>query len=566
MAQDDLAESPQRRSRTRRVLLGLGVVGLALCALVIVALIAVHTPPARRFITEQIVALLAREQIEFSTDQLSFNALNASVNLRNVRIRSTAWPDAPAFATIGRLQMNMSLLQLLRGRYVVQSGDLSDVDVHYFVDQQGRDNLPRPPRDPDEPTEPLDYLVSALSIRDTTVRYENRAQQIDARLPVSSIEVNGNDLTDRHEIIVEAANGQVQVQDRQATIDRLTGQVDLGEDDVSFERIDVVAEGSRAAVTGTIQQFDAPIADFAVKSTLDAMRLAPLAKLEEPVSGVVTIDASAKGSLSTPVINAHVASSALQFRDLRDVQLDATAAYDLATRRATVSGLQVHGPWGGVGGNGNVALDGSEQSRLQADINSLDVGTVMRALRLPYVAATRVDGKVQAEWPGLDYLRAKGTADATLRPTASNMSQSAMPLGGRLAARSDGNRIDTQLARITVPGAEINGRLAVTSQRRLQGQISAHSEDVGRLASSVEAFTGRPAGSLLPTPVSGALDVNAQIGGSVTAPAAVTSLKAPSLAVGSAEGIALTADVSVRREHRHYPRRRRHLAAGSRAR
>ena len=336
------------------------------------------------------------------------------------------------------------------------------------------------------------------------------------RLPVSSIEVNGNDLTDRHEITLEAANGQVQVQDRQATIDRLIGQLDLGEDDVSFEQLDVVAEGSRAAVTGSIQQFDAPIADFAVKSTLDAMRLAPLAKLAEPLSGVVIVDASAKGPLSTPAINAHVTSSALQFRDLRDVQLDATAAYDLATRRATCRRCRYAGHGAVLSANGNVALDGSQQSRLQADINSLDVGTVMRALRLPYVAATRVDGKLQAEWPGLDYLRAKGTANATLRPTASDMSQSAMPLGGRLVARGDGNRIDTQLARITVPGAEINGRFAVTSQRGLQGQISAHSEDVGRLASSVEAFTGRPAGSLLPTPVSGALDVNARIGGSVT--------------------------------------------------
>ena len=544
MGDDDSAESPRPRSRTRRTLLGLGVVGLTLCALLIVALIAVHTPPARRFITGEIVALLAREQIEFSTDQLSFNALNTSVNLRNVRIRSTAWPDAPTFATIGRLQINVSLLQLLRGRYVVQSGDVSDVHVHYFVDAQGRDNLPRPPRDPDNPTEPLDYLVSALSVRDATVRYENRAQQIDATMPVSSIEVNGNDLTDRHEITLEAANGQVQVQDQHARIDRLIGQLDLGEDDVSFEQLDLVAEGSRAAVTGSIQHFDAPIVDLAVKSALDVMRLAPLAKLEEPLSGVVTVEASVKGPLSTPGINAHVASSALQVRDLRDVQLDATAAYDLTTRRANVSALQVRGPWGGVDANGNVALDRSQQSRLQADINSLDVGTVMRALRLPYVADTRVDGKLQAEWPGLDYLRAKGTANATLRPTASNMSQSAMPLGGRLVARGDGNRIDTQLARITVPGAEINGRFAVTSQRGLQGQISAHSEDVGRLVSSVEAFTGRPAGSLLPTPVSGALDVNARIGGSVSAPTAVTSLNAPSLAVGSAEGIALTADAS----------------------
>ena len=255
------------------------------------------------------------------------------------------------------------------------------------------------------------------------------------------------------------------------SIDRLTGQVDLGKDDVSIERLEVDTSGSHAEVTGTIKQFDAPVADLAVKSSIDAMRVAPVAKVEEPVSGTVTIDATAKGPLSTPAIEARVSGSALQFRDLRDVQLDANATYDLATRRAAVSSLQVRGPWGGVTGEGNVALDGSEQSRVRADINSLDAGAVMRALRLPFVAATRVNGKIQAEWPGLDYLKARGTADATLRPTASEMSRSAMPLGGRIVARGNGGRIDAQLLQIAVPGGEVNGTVAVTSDRRLQGEV-----------------------------------------------------------------------------------------------
>jgi len=124
------------------------MLGAILCALLIVGLIAIHTPPARRYLVDQVVALLSREQIEFSTDQLGYNVLNASVNLRNVRVRSTTWPDAPAFATIGRLRINLSLLQLLRGRYVVESGTVEDVMVHYVVDEQGRNNLPRPPADP----------------------------------------------------------------------------------------------------------------------------------------------------------------------------------------------------------------------------------------------------------------------------------------------------------------------------------------------------------------------------------------------------------------------------------
>ena len=541
----DSAETERRPTRKRRFFIGLGILATVICAIVIVALIAVHTPPARRYVADQVVALLAREQIEFSTNQLGYNVLNASVNLRDVRIRSTTWPDAPVFATIGRAQINFSLFQLLRGRFVVQSGTVDDVDVHYFVDEQGRNNLPRPPADPDAPTrKPLDYLVSSLTIAKAHVRYENRQQQIDARLPISSVQVKGNDLTDRHQIEFDAAGGDMRAQDRQAAIDRLAGQVDLGEDDVSIERLEVDTVGSSAAVTGTIAQFDAPVADLTIKSSVDASRVAPLANLKEPVSGAVTIDATAKGPLRAPVVNAHVSGSSLQFRELRDVQLDATAAYDLATRHAALSALDVRGPWGAITGKGDVAVNGSEESRVQATINSVDAGSIMRALRLPYVAATRVNGKLQAAWPGLDYLKARGTADATLRPTASAMSRSAMPLGGRIVARGNGNRIDAQLLQIAVPGGEVNGTVAISGNRQLQGQISGRAADVGQLTSSIEAFMGRPQGSLLPTPIAGGADVTARLGGSLSEPIADTTINAPALEVGTADGIGLNADVS----------------------
>ena len=216
----------------------------------------------------------------------------------------------------------------------------------------------------------------------------------------------------------------------------------------------------------------------------------------------------------------------------------------VATRRAEVSSLRVRAPWGDITGNGNVALDGSGQSSLRAAIDNVDVGAVMRALRLSYVAATRVNGNVQAEWPGLDYLRARGTADATLRPTASEMSRSAMPLGGRIIARGNGNQIETQLVLVAVPGGEVNGRVTIGSDRQLLGDVAGRSEDVGQLTASIEAFTGRPRGSLLPTPIAGPAEVNARLGGSVSAPTAATTLHAPALQVGMAEGIALDAEAS----------------------
>ena len=528
----------------RRRLRGLRLVAAILCLVAVLTFVAIQTPPARRFAVNQVVALLARERIEFSTDELGYNLLGASFNLRNVRIRSTTWPDAPVFATIGRLRVNMSLLQLLRGRYVVQSGSIEDVDIHYFVDEQGRDNLPRPPKDPNAPEKPLDYLVQKLSVSRAHVRYENRAQQVDAQLPVSSIQVTGNDVTDRHLIHLQAASGDVRVQDRHAAIDRLEGDVDTGDDDVTIQQLHVETTGSRADVSGTIKQFDAPVADLTVKSTVDAMQVAPIAKIEDPVSGTVQIDATAKGPIATPAINAHVTGSSLQYRDLRDAQVDATAAYDLATKHADLSSLQLHGPWGGVTASGNVALEGGGQSRVRATVKGLDAGTIMRALRSPYVTATRVDANLQAEFPGLEYTKAAGRADATLTPTAASASKSTMPIGGRIVARGTGNRVEAQVQRLTTPGADVAGTVAINQEQRLQGNLKARSGDLANLIATLEAFLGRPRGSLAPTPISGAANVDAQLAGTINAPTAKTTINAPALKVGAADGIGVTAQAS----------------------
>jgi outer membrane protein assembly complex protein YaeT len=542
MAEDDSAAptTPVRRRRFHR----LRIVGGIICLVAVLSFVAVHTPPVRRFATQQVVNLLARERIEFSTDELGYNLFGASINLRNVRIRSTEWPEAPVFATIRRAEFDLSLLQLLRGRYVLQTGSVDGLDIHYFVDEQGRDNLPRPPTDPNKPTEPLDYLIADLTVSKARVHYENRAQQIDAQLPVSTITVIGNDLTDRHLVHLDAAGGDVRVQERRAAIDRLIGDVDLGDDDATIQQLQVETLGSRAEVTGTIAMFNGPVLDVAMKTSVDAMRVAPLANVTDPVSGTIVIDATAKGPIATPAIDAHVTGSSLQFRELRDAQLDVTAAYSVASKRADISSLDVRGPWGSVNGSGNVALEGNEPSSIRAKVNALDAGSIMRALRSPFIAATRVDATVQAQWPGLEFMKASGGADTTLTATAARASKNVMPIGGRLVARGTGARIEAQLLKLVAPGAEIAGRVAVTDKRGLQGDVNAKSGDLARLVSSVEAFLGRPSGSLVPTTVAGAANVNAKLAGTLDAPTAATTLNAPALTVGTAEGIAVSAEAN----------------------
>jgi outer membrane protein assembly factor BamA/autotransporter translocation and assembly factor TamB len=453
----------------RRTLRRLTVAFVALCLVVVILFFTIHTRPVRRYAVNKVTALLAQRHIEFQADELSYNLLKASLDLRNVRVRSSDFPDLPVFASIARARINLSLPDLLRGRYVVESGSVEDVNVHYFVDERGRDNLPRPLTDPNKPSEPLDYLIAALNVSGARVRYENRVQQIDAELPLSSIDVSGNRLTDRQHVVLTAAAGRVRIKDRTTPIDRLAGELEWDDKEVRVAKLDLESEGSRAEL--------------------------------------------------------------------------ATVVYDQTQRRADISSLTLRGDWGDIKGRGVVALDAANRSQVNADINSVDAEWVMRTLGLPYTVASRVTGKVRAEWPGLEYQQAAGEADATLTPTAARVARSTMPVGGRVVVKAAEGRIDAQLIQVDAAGAQASGRVAVTEDRRLSGQLTGRAADVSRVTSSIEAFLGRARGSLMPTPVGGALALNTRLSGTLDAPTATAMVNAPALTVGGATGVALGADI-----------------------
>ena len=116
--------------------------------LVVVLLVALHSGPVRRLALDRLTRALASQGVEFQAEALRYNLFTLAIDARNLRIRTAASPDLPAFMTIGRVQLNLSLRDLLRRRYVVQSGVAEAVDVQYVVGADGRDNIPRPPVEP----------------------------------------------------------------------------------------------------------------------------------------------------------------------------------------------------------------------------------------------------------------------------------------------------------------------------------------------------------------------------------------------------------------------------------
>ncbi len=212
--------------------------------------------------------------------------------------------------------------------------------------------------------------------------------------------------------------------------------------------------------------------DIAMQATADASRLVEVAKLDEKISGQMSIEAGVKGAVDALTIDAQLRGSDVQVRELIDIDVDAAATYQLGQDQLRVSRLRVSGPVGSVSGDGQVALRGAGPSKVNASVEGLNAEPLMRSLQLPYRLATRVDGRIDAEWPGLEYQRAVGNARLVFTPTAPAAAESTLALGGRIDVSGGGARLNATLRDVRAAGAVLNGQVALADRQQLNGTVA----------------------------------------------------------------------------------------------
>ena len=512
--------------------------GAGLCAVLL--LLALHSGPARRFALKQGIALLASQQIELQADELRYNLLSLSIDLRNVRLRSAASAGVPVFARIGRARVVLSLFELLRGRVLVENGVAEDADVNYVVGADGRTNFPRLPGTGSE-AQKRDDLIASLSVSRARLRYANVAQQVDVVVSVSSAGITRKPLTGRHQIRFESSDGRIQVRNHAGAVNRIAGVLDLGQDEVRIERLQIEALGSRVDGAGLVHEFDAPKLGLTLHATIDAAQAAAFLDVRDAVGGTVTVDATLSGPMSAPAIETHASGSDLRFRSLGAAQLDVRAAYDSLTRSAEFSSARLDAPWGRVEARGRLALDPEQTSRVRAQMSNVTLGAVMNAAGLPDAVSTRINGNLDAEWPGLDYLDASGGGTATLSPIRTEAARRAVPMGGYVSLRWHRGTTAADLTQITAADVQLTGRARIGGGGRLEGELHADARDLARTAGDAATLLGRR--SLFPAPVSGTAFVDARLGGTIATPTAEMSVSSRSVSIGAATGVAVDADL-----------------------
>lgn len=507
--------------------------------LVAALLVAIHTPPARRALLRYVEQRLAEQQIGLQIEALSYNLLALSLDAQGIEVRSLEAPGREPIARIQHASLDLALPALLRGRYIVESATIQGVDVAYIVDEAGNDNVPKTSSPGTTSSEPLDYLIRHLELTDARLRYEDRARRTRADVAVTSILVDGRDDSGRHAVRAEIGPSSLEAADRQVPVDRVSANLDLGRDDVRIDRVLVEALQSNATLSGTVTHFDDPIGDLTLAARVDVPRMAALAMVQMAVAGTLHVNARAQGPVASPAVEARVVGRELAVRGLEPATLDLTAAYDPALNHARVAGLALNAPWGAVLGTASLSLDDGGESEVSATIRQLDADRLLLAAQVSPSIATRVDGRVNASWPGTSYRRVTGTLDAAFTP-ASAADGRRVPLGGHVSAKADAGRLDGLIERLAVPGVEVNGNVLVSEADALGGDLHVNTPDVGAAVATLNRLRAAPS-PLLPVPVAGPLTVDAQLGGALRSPEVVVALDSPALTIGAVRDIALEA-------------------------
>jgi outer membrane protein assembly complex protein YaeT len=532
-------------SRTRRVLRSLATIGGGSCLLAASLALGLQSGPARRFALDRVIAFLASRQIELQTDALHYNVFSLSIDLRNVRVRSTRLAHRPIVATIGRAHLDLSLLQLLRGHYVLQSGVLHDVEIECVVEPDGQDTVGQQPARLDEPVPVPDYLIASLSIRRARVRFTDYVHRIDLVLSFPSVDVAGNPRTGRHRLRLEKGSGRAHAGGRAAAIDRISGALDVGRDDLSIERLRIEAGGSQAAIGGVVRTLAAPQLALTLQATIDAARAARAMSVRNPIAGTLALDATVHGAWPSPDIHAQLSAADLRIRSLDAARVDIRASYDGRAERAVVSSALLEASWGQLKARGQVAFGSEDRSRAHVEISRVDVSALMRGLRVPYAVDTRIDGYLDARWPGLDYREASARGRATLTPRAASGAWRAFPVGGRVSARRSGRTTVAELHAIETAGAHLTGRVQIDGRDRLEGQLQANLPDLARTLRAVRPPAGTSSSGAPPWAVAGTGRVDVRLAGTIDDPIAHAIVVVPSFSVRGADGIALAAQMTL---------------------
>lgn len=467
-----------RRRRTLALLaLLLVIVGLALV---------VHTPPARRAVLEQAIALLQhRLNVVLRAESLDYNLLTLRVTLTGVDLAGITTPDVP-FAHADVLSVDLPW-SALYSPFTLDRVALENARVHIIRRLDGTTNLP--PSGTSATGEPAPIAIGGLTIPRLAIEVSDEPSDLTITLPALRVEVQPDS-----GVLRLLTPGRVQKGDQRTEIAKLEGQVSFDGRVVALSHLALVTSEAALVADGSIPLLVAePHVNLRVSGTSDIDRAARWAMDEPRPAGMVSFDGTLAGAIAAPRLTVRLQSEALAWQGLTASNVRGGLDLDLDRRRLHVADVEAIVADGLVTIDAEVPLQRSEVS-LTASWTDLDARALVRALApdLPVRPSGRASGTASMKGTGGDL--ALWDISARNRMVGGRIAPEHLPLEGTATLGISNGMwrlvADQRVAGVPVHAA-VSGRLSgeKVSSSTIEGVLRIGDTDVARLIGTLSAAT-----------------------------------------------------------------------------
>ncbi|MGE3179569.1 MAG: hypothetical protein AB7O32_19000, partial [Vicinamibacterales bacterium] len=501
-------EFPSRGLRARPL-----VLASALTLAAALAIVAVHTPPARTWVRAWAVRQLASSAgIDASIGGLSYNLFTLNLRATDVRL-AAADVDRP-FLSIARVHVDVPWRALF-GAVRLQTVDLDGVDVTIERAADGTLNLPA--GQAGAPSTPLAALpIDRVAITGARVRYTDvsnrvRVEVANARAtlePQASGGIGGAVTTDRATLL---AIGDTGIEGS------LSGVLTYDGSALGLRPLAIEASGTRVVLDGSVDLLGtSPAVRLSIDGRADLAALSSTLAPGEPLRGDLTLSAAIDGPRAAPSATMTLSSAGVGWRDL--VFEAVSARIGLSPEALIVDRVTASFAGGSLEASGRLALDTLRASvAVRGDRLPLEP---LAGGSLPVRVASEVSLNAEASLDlrnGLAGLDGRGA----LRFDGPRVPGRALAVDGNVSWEATGGAWALR-PRVTVARAvEIDGTLdgrfgADLAASTLDGGVRLAVDDAGALAGAAAAAGWLPPDQL--TPASGRADLALRLLGTAGAP------------------------------------------------
>ncbi|MGQ0734969.1 MAG: translocation/assembly module TamB domain-containing protein, partial [Acidobacteriota bacterium] len=351
---------------------------LAILAILVVALIALHTSPVQSRLLGWSADFLRRTaQIDLAAGQVRLNLFTRRLELTKLRVAAVGHTDNPFFVAE---QVSVALpWAAYRGVLAIEDIRLVAGRITITLDADGQSNLPPggEPADPDAPPFRLD--IRNAGIEGLDFEYRDAQGQIAVQMP-------GIHLSLAYAPEQAAAVGvlaieqplEVLVGDREIRVDPVRAGLAFDGSGLRLADLGLRTSEGTFTVSGAIQRaLDQPTLDLAITGTADLARAAAWADPPMHVAGEARVTATMKGPPDALAIDAQVRSENLELGRERAMRADVQAAMTPSrlvlprARLSLTSGAEMRATL-------DMPLSPDAPLRAEAEWKGLDAPTILR--------------------------------------------------------------------------------------------------------------------------------------------------------------------------------------------